>query len=376
VLDDGWFGSRRDDTSGLGDWVVARDVYPDGLAPLIDRVRSLGMEFGIWVEPEMVNPDSDLYRAHPDWALTTPGYEAPLARHQLVLDLDNPGAYAHVFGQLDALLRDHDISYLKWDMNRDHVQGAGADGAAGTHAQTLALYRLLDELRAAHPDVEIESCSSGGARIDHEILRRTDRVWTSDNNDALDRQTIQRGVSMFVPPELMGAHIGPTRAHTTGRVHSLAFRAATALFGHLGVEWDVQKLSDRDRDDLAAAIALHRRLRPLLHTGDAVRFDAEDGYVAHGVYAADRSEAVVSFAVLRSPASQTPPPLRLPGLDPDRSYEVRHLPLAGDVAGTGRHRPAWMDRGVLLTGRQLAEVGVQPPALYPERAVLIHLTAV
>jgi alpha-galactosidase len=376
VLDDGWFGSRRDDTSGLGDWVVARDVYPDGLAPLIDRVRSLGMEFGIWVEPEMVNPDSDLYRAHPDWALTTPGYEAPLARHQLVLDLDNPGAYAHVFGQLDALLRDHDISYLKWDMNRDHVQGAGADGAAGTHAQTLALYRLLDELRAAHPDVEIESCSSGGARIDHEILRRTDRVWTSDNNDALDRQTIQRGVSMFVPPELMGAHIGPTRAHTTGRVHSLAFRAATALFGHLGVEWDVQKLSDRDRDDLAAAIALHRRLRPLLHTGDAVRFDAEDGYVAHGVYAADRSEAVVSFAVLRSPASQTPPPLRLPGLDPDRSYEVRHLPLAGDVAGTGRHRPAWMDRGVLLTGRQLAEVGVQPPALHPERAVLIHLTAV
>jgi alpha-galactosidase len=376
VLDDGWFGSRRDDTSGLGDWVVARDVYPDGLTPLIDHVRSLGMEFGIWVEPEMVNPDSDLYRAHPDWALATAGYEAPLARHQLVLDLANPGAYAHVFGQLDALLRDHDIAYVKWDMNRDHVQGSGADGAPGTRAQTLALYRLLDELRAAHPGVEIESCSSGGARIDHEILRRTERVWTSDNNDALDRQTIQLGLSMFVPPELMGAHIGPTRAHTTGRVHALAFRAATALFGHLGVEWDVLHLTDRDREELAAAIALHRRLRPLLHTGDVVRFDSDDEYRAHGVYAADRSEAVVSFAVLRSAPSQTPPLLRLPGLDPDRSYGVVHLQLAGDLVGTGRTPPAWMDRGVRLTGRQLAAVGVQPPALHPERAVLIHLTAV
>ena len=221
VLDDGWFGSRRDDTSGLGDWVVSADVYPEGLAPLIEHVTGLGMEFGIWVEPEMVNPDSELYRAHPDWALTTDGYEPVLGRDQLVLDLGRPEAFAHVLGHLDALLADHDIACVKWDMNRDHAQGSGATGAPGTHDQTLALYALLDELRRRHPDVEFESCASGGGRIDHEILRRVERVWTSDCNDALERQTIQRGASMLIPPEVMGAHIGPTRAHTTGRVHTL-----------------------------------------------------------------------------------------------------------------------------------------------------------
>ena len=195
VLDDGWFGSRRDDTSGLGDWVVSEEAHPEGLARIIDHVKGLGMEFGIWVEPEMVNPDSDLYRRHPEWALTTDGYEPVLARHQLVLDLARSDAFEHVLGQLDALLRNHDIAFLKWDMNRDHIAASGENGAPGTHAQTLAVYRLLDEIRARHPHVEIESCSSGGARIDHEILRRTERVWTSDCNDALERQLIQRGFS-------------------------------------------------------------------------------------------------------------------------------------------------------------------------------------
>jgi alpha-galactosidase len=374
VLDDGWFGSRRDDTRGLGDWWVSPEVYPDGLAPLIDHVRSLGMEFGIWVEPEMVNPDSDLFRAHPEWALTTPGYDPVLGRHQLVLDLANPGAYAHVSAQLHALLRDHDIAYLKWDMNRDHVQGSGADGAAGTHAQTLALYRLLDELAAAFPHVEIESCSSGGARIDHEILRRTRRVWTSDCNDALERQEIQRGASLFIPPEVMGAHVGPTRSHTTGRVHTLAFRAATAMFGHLGVEWDVSALDDRDRAQLADAIALHRELRPLLHGGDTVRFDTEDPYRAHGVYAADRSSAVVSFAVLRSGLSLAPPPLRLPGLDPDGHYRVELLPLPGARSGPVRSTGGWAGDGLELSGRELAARGLRPPVLHPESAALFRLT--
>jgi alpha-galactosidase len=248
-------------------------VYPDGLAPLIDHVTGLGMEFGIWVEPEMVNPDSDLLRAHPDWALTTDGYEPVLGRNQLVLDLGRPDAFAHILGLLDALLTDHDISYVKWDMNRDHVQGSGATGSAGTHAQTLALYALLDELRSRHPAVEFESCASGGGRVDLEILQRAERVWTSDCNDALERQTIQRGASMLLPPEVMGAHIGPRRAHTTGRRHTLAFRAATALFGHLGVEWNVARLDADERSRLAEVIELHKRFRPLLHSGDVVRFD-------------------------------------------------------------------------------------------------------
>jgi alpha-galactosidase len=373
VLDDGWFGSRRDDRSGLGDWVVSADAHPQGLGPLIEHVRGLGMEFGIWVEPEMVNPDSDLYRAHPEWALTTNGYEPVLGRNQLVLDLAQEGAFEHVLGQLDELLTDHDIAYLKWDMNRDHIGGSGAGGAAGTHAQTLALYRLLDELRERHPMVEIESCSSGGARIDHEILKRTERVWTSDCNDALERQTIQRGASMLIPPELIGAHIGPPTAHTTGRTHTFAFRAATALFGHLGVEWNLLSLTDDELTALAEVIALHRRFRPLLHGGDAVRFDTEPAYVAHGVYAPDRSEAIVSFAVVATAISLTPPPLLLPGLDPDRSYRVELLHLPGESHGPGRTRPAWCRDGVTLTGSALATVGLQPPALHPDSAALIHL---
>ncbi len=389
VLDDGWFGGRRDDRRGLGDWWVSPDVYPDGLAPLIDHVRSLGMEFGIWVEPEMVNPDSDLFRSHPEWALTTEGYEPVLGRHQLVLDLGNDAAFAHVLGQLDALLRDHDIAYLKWDMNRDHVQGSDRRGVAGTHRQALALYRLLDELRALHPGVEIESCSSGGARIDHEILRRTERVWTSDCNDALERQIIQRGASLFVPPEVMGAHIGPPESHTTGRHHGLGFRAATAMFGHLGVEWNVLDLDDADRAALSDVIALHRRFRPLLHGGDTVRFDlAPNGpgstestpdAVAHGVYATDRSEALVCVAQLRTGMSLTPAVLRLPGLDPDRRYRVELVPLPGSwrglPPGPGRSAPAWTRSPIEVSGAQLALHGLQPPPMHPETAMLLHLTA-
>jgi alpha-galactosidase len=374
VLDDGWFGSRRNDTSGLGDWWVSPDVYPDGLGPLIEYVTGLGMEFGIWVEPEMVNPDSDLFRAHPDWALTTEGYEPVLGRNQLVLDLGHPGAFAHVLGQLDTLLRDHAVSYVKWDMNRDHVQGSGATGSAGTHVQTLAVYALIDELRSRHPAVEFESCASGGGRIDLEILQRAERVWTSDCNDALERQTIQRGASMLLPPEVMGAHIGPRRAHTTGRRHTLAFRAATALFGHLGVEWNVARLDVDERASLAGVIELHKRLRPLLHSGDVVRFDTEPAYCAHGVYAADRSEALVSFAQLATAPSLTPPALRLPGLDPDTRYRVEHVALPDERWGMALSQPRWLTDGVELTGRQLAAHGIRPPVLHPESAVLFSLT--
>ena len=373
VLDDGWFGSRRDDTSGLGDWVVSADVYPDGLAPLIGHVTGLGMEFGIWVEPEMVNPDSELYRAHPEWALTTDGYELVLGRNQLVLDLGQPDAFAHILGHLDALLRDHDIAYVKWDMNRDHVQGSTSTGSPGTHAQTQALYALLDELRRRHPAVEFESCASGGGRIDHEILRRTERVWTSDCNDALERQTIQRGASMLIPPEVMGAHIGPTRAHTTGRVHTLAFRAATAMFGHLGVEWNVARLDPDRRAALADAIAVHKRFRALLHTGDVVRFDTAPTYCAHGVYAADRSEGLVSFAQLATAASLTPPLLWLPGLDSDSRYRVEHVGLPDERWGMALAQPTWLNEGIELSGRQLAVHGIRPPVMHPESAVLLSL---
>ena len=198
VLDDGWFGSRRNDAAGLGDWQVSKEVYPDGLAPLVEHVNALGMEFGLWFEPEMVNPDSDLYRAHPDWVLKVDGVPQIKSRNQFVLDLTQPDVSEYLFKQMSAVLSAHNITYIKWDMNRD-IHHPGSRGKAAASAQTKSVYALMDRIRTAFPDLEIESCSSGGARADYGVLLRTDRIWTSDSNDALDRQIIQRGASHFFP---------------------------------------------------------------------------------------------------------------------------------------------------------------------------------
>ncbi|MFG1799382.1 alpha-galactosidase [Micromonospora carbonacea] len=376
VLDDGWFVGRRHDRAGLGDWYVDETVWPGGLQPLIDHVRGHGMQFGLWVEPEMVNPDSDLFRARPDWVLAVPGRLPPPWRHQQVLDLANPAAYAYVLGRLDALLRDHDgIAYLKWDHNRDLTE-AGHAGRPGVHAQTAAAYRLLDELRARHPGLEIESCSSGGARVDLEILRRTDRVWASDCNDALERLAIQRWTGLLLPPELVGSHVGPDRSHTTRRVHDLGFRAATALFGHFGVEWDIGSASAADRVELSAWVALHKRLRPLLHAGRVVRVDHPDPAVwAHGVVAADHTHAVYAVARVATSVAQTPGALRLPGLDPARRYAVRPAAGVPEPATLELTEPGWLP-GVTLPGAVLASVGLQLPALHPEQTLLLEVHAV
>ncbi|MFC3505362.1 alpha-galactosidase [Micromonospora krabiensis] len=377
VLDDGWFRGRRHDRAGLGDWWVDEDVWPDGLQPLIDHVRGHGMRFGLWVEPEMVNPDSDLFRTHPEWVLQVPGRLPPAWRQQQVLDLAEPGAYAHLLARLDALLSGHDgISYLKWDHNRDLTE-AGHHGRPGVHAQTEAVYRLLDELRRRHPDVEIESCASGGGRVDLEILARTDRVWASDCNDALERLAIQRWTGLLLPPELVGTHIGPERSHTTHRGHDLGFRAITALFGHHGIEWDIASISDRERAELTAWVALHKRLRPLLHSGRTVRVDHSDSAVwAHGVVAYDGSAAVYAVSRLATSVAQVPGPVRLPGLDPGRRYAVRPSAGVPGPATLDRSAPPWLAHGVTLTGAALATVGLQLPALHPEQALLLEVTAV
>jgi alpha-galactosidase len=374
VLDDGWFGSRRDDSRGLGDWHVSSEVWPDGLHPLADHVVALGMEFGLWVEPEMINPDSDLARAHPDWILGLPGRVPPPARQQQVLDLANPAAFAHILGRLDALLDEYPIAYLKWDHNRDLVDaGHGALGVAGVRGQTLAVYRLLDELRARHPGLEIESCASGGARVDLEILERTDRVWASDCIDPLEREQIQRWTGLLLPPELIGEHVGGPVSHTTGRQHVLDFRAASAFFGHLGVEWDVSRATADERARLAEWIAAHKALRGLLHTGRRVHADHPDPAVrVHGVVAVDGAAAV--YAVTQVATSLTYPTgwLRLPGLDPDAVYDVRPLPPGDRIEGTGQSPLPWWADGARLTGRVLTEVGVRAPVLYPERTVLVR----
>ncbi|HTE70548.1 MAG TPA: alpha-galactosidase [Actinomycetes bacterium] len=375
VLDDGWFRHRRDDTAGLGDWYVAEDVWPQGLHPLIERVRSLGMEFGLWVEPEMVNPDSDLFRAHPDWVLSVPGRLPPAWRNQQVLDLANPDCYAYLRDRLDALLAEHDIAFLKWDHNRDLIE-AGHAGRPGVHAQTLAVYRLLDELRGRHPSVEIESCASGGGRVDLGILARTDRVWASDTNDALERQHIQRWTQLLLPPELVGTHVGPPRAHTTSRTHTLAFRVATAIFGHFGIEWDIAAASAEDQLALAEAVALYRRMRPLLHSGAVVRADRPDpSAYLHGVVAQDRAEALFAYVQLAASAQETPGPARLPGLAADRAYRVTPLAVAGGPETRQAVPPRWYEAGgATLTGKALAEVGLPLPVLRPEQALLLHVT--
>jgi alpha-galactosidase len=377
VLDDGWFRHRRHDRAGLGDWYVDETVWPQGLDPLIGHVRALGMQFGLWVEPEMVNPDSDLYRAHPDWILQAGGRVPPSFRHQQVLDLANPDAYDHIRSRLDALLSENDIGYLKWDHNRDIVDG-GHRGHPGVHAQTLAIYRLLDELRAAHPGVEIESCSSGGARVDLGILERTDRVWASDCNDALERQAIQRWTGLFLPPELVGSHIGPPRSHTTGRVHDLSFRAATALFGHAGIEWDVTAAAPEERAALASWIGFYKRHRGLLHSGEVVHADHPDPAAAvHGVVAGDRAEALYAYVQLATSRFGVPAPARLPGLDPARGYLVEPVHPAGPPRTSQRLPPPWYAAGeVTLPGAVLGAAGLAMPALNPEQALLLRVTAV
>ncbi|MEU5727156.1 alpha-galactosidase [Micromonospora sp. NPDC047738] len=376
VLDDGWFAGRRDDTAGLGDWTVDRSVWPEGLHPLVKQAKALGMQVGLWVEPEMVNPDSDLARAHPDWLLSAPGRAALPHRSQQVLDLARPEAYAHILACLDALVDEYELDYLKWDHNRDLLEAVHA-GTAGVHAQTLAVYRLLDELRDRHPRLEIESCSSGGARIDYGILERTDRVWASDTIDPLERQAIQRWTGLLLPPELVGCHVGAATAHTTGRTTELAFRLATALFGHVGIEWDLTACTDAELDELAAWVRLHKRLRPLLHTGRTVHADHPDPSVwLHGVVAADRRHAVFSLVQLTTSTDSVPARLRFPGLNPDFRYSVRICPEIGVPTGYPARPVPWLARGsIRLPGSALSTVGLAAPLLDPAQAVVLELRA-
>jgi len=374
VLDDGWFKGRRDDTAGLGDWFVDTAIYPHGLKPLIERVLASGMEFGLWVEPEMVNPASELFVAHPEWVLGCPPAPQLSFRNQLVLDFGRPEVREHLYARLDALLTEHPIAYLKWDMNRDISHPGGADGTAGAHAHVEGLYEVLDRLRAAHPGVEIESCASGGGRADFGVLERTDRVWTSDSNDALDRLSIQKGASLFLPAELMGAHVGPTDCHITGRRVSMATRVSTALFGHFGIEANLLALTDAERAELAEGVALHKDLRALIHTGDLHRLDRPANENAFGIVARDKASAVFAYTLIREQDAYFAGRLRLAGLDAGARYQVR---LAWPKALVTRSSLVDVLRdGVTLDGQTLMTVGLQLPRMHPQAAFILRLNRV
>ena len=371
VLDDGWFCGRRNDRAGLGDWAVDAHVFPDGLAPLVERVRALGMDFGLWIEPEMVSPDSDLHRAHPDWCLQLAGRPRPTQRHQLVFDLAREDVRDYLFGAIDQLLRDHDIAYLKWDHNRDLFPVPSA------RAQVLGCYDLLDRVRVAHPTVEIEACASGGARIDYAILSRAARVWASDNTDAVERLRIHRTSSLFLPLGLIGAHVGASPNPTTGRSTGMAFRARIAMFAHLGLEADPRRMTEDERDVLRLHIDLYKRHRALIHGGDQLCIDTDDpGVTAQAVVAADRGEALALLVRIDQATYAASSPVRLPGLDPAARYRVTlPEPWPGRAA---RHLadPEWWRGRPVMSGAALAASGLRLPLVHPETAWLVHLERV
>ena len=375
VLDDGWFHDRRNDHAGLGDWVVDPAVWPNGLGSIIKYINEKGIEFGLWFEGEMVNPDSDLYRAHPEWILHEADRIPPLWRDQLALDLSHPGAFDHVLGQTDAILSEYNIAYIKWDHNRALVE-AGHLGQASVHNQTAATYRLFAELKQRHPNLEIESCASGGARIDLGVVNVVDRFWTSDNNDALERQTIQRWTGLVFPPELLGTHIGPTHGHQTARTHEISFRAINAIFGHAGIEWNVTEASPEELAILKKWAALYKSKRNMLHSGRTVRVDHPDSNAfLYGVVAQDQSEALFAYVQHRMNQANFPAMALIPGLDPTSLYEVKVLNEVGKPRALQVKNPPWI-KGVTLSGAALANVGVRPPILAPENAILIQVTRV
>lgn len=354
VLDDGWFGARDDDTMSLGDWHIDTRKWPDGLGPLIEHVQSLGMTFGIWFEPEMVNPESDLYRAHPDWVLGPA--DQPLGRNQLVLDMRKPEVCEYLFERIDAVLRGNDIDYIKWDHNRVLPFPDAR--------QASAVYGLIDRLRATHPEVEIESCSSGGGRIDWGILSRTSRVWLSDSNDALERMRIQHTSAPWLPPEVTGSHVGPRVCHTSGRILSMELRAWVAAQRSFGFEMDLSELTAQESETLARVTQWWKDNRDWLHRGTLHRLATRDPeQFGEMIVSADRSRFAVWLGQRGAPVDILPDRLTLAGLD-DRTYKVTRLSHF-DGGWLSRGDNALKSDGVTLSGTALMAFGVQPPVLTP-----------
>ncbi|MGO1298935.1 MAG: alpha-galactosidase [Vibrio sp.] len=373
IIDDGWFRGRNDDTSSLGDWFIDEGKYPQGLNPVIEHVHGLGMEFGLWFEPEMVNPHSELYCRHPEWVLGVTGYQPPTGRHQYSLDLQNSAVFDYLYERLDHFLSTYPIDYIKWDMNREIVQPGHDDMASGV-GQVRAYYALLDKLVLAHPQVEIESCAAGGGRIDYEVLKRTHRFWTSDNNDALERQQIQKGFSYFFPPEVMGSHIGATRSHSTRRTHSMSLRGISAIFGHMGLELDPVQASTEEKAAFRQYVELHKRWRPLLHHGVTHRLTLDD-HQQQGiaVLSDDHTQALVMIAQLGMSTYSLSGRLRIPGLDPGSRYHLAMIDAPPELHDIVNRQPQWTREPVILTGEWLEKAGVAMPLLDPETAILIEI---
>ena len=330
VMDDGWFGNRFDDNRALGDWFVNEQKLPGGLAYLVSEINKLGMKFGIWMEPEMVSPDSELYRAHPDWAIQVPGRTGSLCRNQYVLDITREEVFEYVWGRVEAILSSANIEYLKWDMNRQLTDlgsfGLPADRQGELyHRYVLAVYALQERLVRRFPNLLLENCSGGGARFDPGMLYYSPQIWCSDDADAIERLAIQEGTALLYPVSTMGAHVADCPNHTVGRVTPFETRGHVALTGTFGYELDITRISQEERDQIPAQVQLYHKYNDLVRDGDYYRLESysQNGFCDCWQFCAkDGSAALVTFVqVLNRPNSRSRR-ICLQGLDPLAKYRV------------------------------------------------------
>lgn len=361
VLDDGWFAGRRDDTGGLGDWEVDAERLPHGLDGLARRVNELGMDFGLWVEPEMVNPGTRVWEEHPEWVLHAPGEPLRPCRHQYVLDLSNPEVVDYLYGRLERVLSSANVAYVKWDMNRSLADVYSQTAPAALqgrvwHAYVLGLYELYDRVTRRFPDVLFESCCGGGGRFDAGMLAFAPQAWTSDNTDAVERLRIQWGASLAYPVSSMGSHVSAAPNHQLFRDAPLRTRADVAYFGTFGYELDLALLTDAERDEVREQVAFMKRHRALIQFGDQYRlrspFEGRGNECAWMVVSGDKNEAVVAYYRILQEVNVGRRSVRLAGLAPEARYEVREegACAAPGAMGLRYRRP--------LTGAELMRVGL------------------
>jgi alpha-galactosidase len=360
VMDDGWFGQRKNDHAGLGDWYVNKEKFPNGLKPLIDKVHTLGMDFGLWVEPEMVNPDSDLYRQHPDWVLNFPGRPRSEQRNQLVLNLARQDVHEYVLGFLDKLLTENEIAFLKWDYNRNWSEPGWSELPAAEQknvyvAYTRSLYGILAELRRRHPNVEIESCSGGGGRVDLGILAYTDEVWPSDNTDPFDRLTIQDGFTYAYTPQVMMAWVTDSPHWQNNRSTSLQYRLLSSMQGSLGIGADITKWSADQMNVAKRLIAAYHDVQSTIVQGSLYRLlSPRNGseFSATQTVNQQRSQSVIFAFIHSTQEGRGFPLLKLKGLDPTAQYTLTKI--EGEVlqgtpeVASGEY---WMKHGFELSDR-------------------------
>lgn len=361
VLDDGWFGCRDDDTTSLGDWWVDHRKYPDGLGPLIKYVNDLGMEFGLWFEPEMINENSETFIKHPQWVLGP--VDQIRGRQQLVLNLDLEDVQNYLFDSISSLLSNNNISYMKWDHNRVLP--------ISDERQTLGAYKLIDRLRTAYPQVEIESCSSGGGRIDFGILARTQRVWLSDSNDAIERVRIQAGASRFLPASVTGSHVGPRHCHTSGRSLPIEYRSWVAAQRHLGFEMNPLELDDHERSVVKKVCSWWKDHRDFLMHADIHRLDTIDPAVMAEQHILKEVDRFILFVNKMDTSSQISPlPIQLVQLMPDKKYKLT-LVNKNEVHHLSRGMLDIKNGPVELSGSLLMDVGINLPWSFPAQTWVI-----